>query len=74
VRVSSYPVEERKGLIWVFIGDRQPPPFEEDVPEDILDEKAVLGIRVTRESAIGDLQQKTAWTHLMPLICTEMPG
>ncbi len=48
VRVSSYPVEERKGLIWVFIGDRQPPPFEEDVPEDILDEKAVLGIRVTR--------------------------
>lgn len=47
VGVKSYPVEERKGLIWVFIGDGNPPRLEEDVPEEFLDEKAVMGVRVT---------------------------
>jgi phenylpropionate dioxygenase-like ring-hydroxylating dioxygenase large terminal subunit len=47
VGISTYPVEERKGFIWVFIGDREPPPLEEDVPKDILDDEAVLGVRVT---------------------------
>ena len=47
VRIKSYPVEERKGLIWVFIGDGAPPGLEEDVPKEFLDERAVMGVRVT---------------------------
>lgn len=47
VSIRSYPVEERKGLIWVFIGDGTPPRLEADVPEEFLDERAVMGVRVT---------------------------
>ena len=47
VRVQTYPVQERKGLIWVFIGNGVPPPLEEDVPEELLRSDAVLGVRVT---------------------------
>ena len=46
-RVKTYPLEERKGIIWAFIGDGQPPPLEDDVPEEILHHDAVMGIRVT---------------------------
>lgn len=46
VRVPAYPVEERRGLIWVFIGDQQPPPpIEQELPEEILDQGSVLCIR-----------------------------
>lgn len=47
VRIRSYPVEERKGLIWVFVGDGKPPRLEEDAPEEFLDERAVMGVRIT---------------------------
>jgi phenylpropionate dioxygenase-like ring-hydroxylating dioxygenase large terminal subunit len=46
-RVKTYPIEERKGLIWVFIGDGAPTPLEEDLPEELLRSDAVLGVRVT---------------------------
>ncbi|MCW2835035.1 MAG: iron-sulfur binding oxidoreductase [Nocardioides sp.] len=36
VRIAAYPVEERAGLIWVYIGDAPAPPIEEDVPEELL--------------------------------------
>jgi phenylpropionate dioxygenase-like ring-hydroxylating dioxygenase large terminal subunit len=48
VRIAAYPVEERRGFIWVFIGDQQPPPpLEQELPAEILDEAAALGVRVT---------------------------
>ena len=47
VRVASYPVEERKGIVWVFMGDEKPYPLEEDVPEEFLEEENVIGARVT---------------------------
>ena len=47
VRVISHPVEERKGLVWVYIGDAAPPALEEDVPEEFLNEKALIEVRVT---------------------------
>jgi phenylpropionate dioxygenase-like ring-hydroxylating dioxygenase large terminal subunit len=34
--VRSYPVEERNGIIYVYLGDANPPPLEEDVPEEVL--------------------------------------
>jgi phenylpropionate dioxygenase-like ring-hydroxylating dioxygenase large terminal subunit len=37
VRVKSYPAAQRHGLIWLFLGDGPPAPFEEDVPEPITD-------------------------------------
>jgi len=46
-KVKTYPIEERKGLIWVFIGDGAPTPLEEDLPEELLRSDAVLGVRVT---------------------------
>src|SRR5574341_1144392 len=49
-RVKTYSVEERKGLVWVFIGDGTPPPLHEDVPEELLSANAVAGIRVTERA------------------------
>ncbi|MGH7817626.1 MAG: Rieske 2Fe-2S domain-containing protein, partial [Candidatus Binatia bacterium] len=46
-KVKTYPLEERKGLIWVFIGDGEPPPVADDMPPEILRDDAVLGVRVT---------------------------
>jgi phenylpropionate dioxygenase-like ring-hydroxylating dioxygenase large terminal subunit len=34
--VKSYPVEERNGIIYVYMGDQMPPPLEADVPEEML--------------------------------------
>jgi phenylpropionate dioxygenase-like ring-hydroxylating dioxygenase large terminal subunit len=37
VSVHVYPLEERWGVVWVYIGEGSPPPLEEDVPEEFLD-------------------------------------
>ncbi len=37
-KIKMYPVEEAKGLIFVFLGDIDPPPLSTDVPPDFLDE------------------------------------
>ena len=37
VRVRTYPVAERAGLIWVYGGTDTPPPVEDDIPEQFLD-------------------------------------
>jgi nitrite reductase/ring-hydroxylating ferredoxin subunit len=42
VRVPTYPVTERFGLIWVFVGDQEPPPLEADLPEELVDHQPTL--------------------------------
>jgi phenylpropionate dioxygenase-like ring-hydroxylating dioxygenase large terminal subunit len=42
VRVKKYPVEERAGLIWVYVGDEPPPPVEADIPAELLKRNAVI--------------------------------
>jgi nitrite reductase/ring-hydroxylating ferredoxin subunit len=42
LKARTYPVEERCGLIWVFVGEGEPPPLEEDMPEEFLDPGAVV--------------------------------
>ena len=42
VRVKTYPVEERAGTIWVYVGDEPHPPIEEDIPEEFLEPDAVV--------------------------------
>jgi carbazole 1,9a-dioxygenase terminal dioxygenase component len=53
VRLRSYPVEERQGIVFVFIGDAEPvPPLEHDVQPGFLDENlAVLPDGWSREVA-----------------------
>ena len=41
VQVRTYPLEERNGVIWVYMGSQAPRPIEEDVPAELLDENAV---------------------------------
>ena len=36
VRVRSYPVEERAGMVFVWMGEGEPVPVEDDLPEDLL--------------------------------------
>src|SRR5712692_5333985 len=35
VRVTAYPAEERFGLVWVFLGEGDPPPLDEDLPPEL---------------------------------------
>ena len=43
VRAKSYPVEERWGIVWVFIGNEDPPPpLEEDVPNEHFSDKMYM--------------------------------
>jgi len=57
VRAKTYPVEERAGLIWVYIGDAPAPPVEVDIPEGLLHPDAVVEPLV--EVRKGD------WRHAM---------
>jgi phenylpropionate dioxygenase-like ring-hydroxylating dioxygenase large terminal subunit len=48
VRVRTYPVEERAGLVWVWMGDGPPTvPVETDIPEEFLQPNTVLVGRIT---------------------------
>jgi carbazole 1,9a-dioxygenase len=40
--IKVYPVEEVKGLIFVFIGDIEPPPLADDVPPGFLDDDTAV--------------------------------
>jgi phenylpropionate dioxygenase-like ring-hydroxylating dioxygenase large terminal subunit len=35
VRIKAYPLEERFGVIWVFIGEGESPPLDEDLPPEL---------------------------------------
>lgn len=36
-KVDTYPTEEKLGLVWVFIGDREPHPLDEQLPEELVE-------------------------------------
>jgi nitrite reductase/ring-hydroxylating ferredoxin subunit len=46
VRLQTYPAVERQGVIWVFVGDIEAPPLEDDVPPEFLEPDAYVGGRV----------------------------
>ncbi len=50
VRVRTYPIQERKGLVWVYVGDQEPPPLEDDVPPEVLAEDVFVAGRITERS------------------------
>lgn len=37
VKVKVYPTEEHKGIVWIWMGDMNPVPIEDDVPRHILE-------------------------------------
>ena len=41
-RLRTFPVEERKGIIFIFMGDIAPPPLAHDVPPNFLDDDFLL--------------------------------
>lgn len=43
VSVATYPVEQRLGLVWVFIGEGEPPPVEREIPDELLEHDLVMG-------------------------------
>jgi phenylpropionate dioxygenase-like ring-hydroxylating dioxygenase large terminal subunit len=47
VAVKTYPVEERIGLVWVYVGDGDPPPVESDIPSELLQPGTVVVGRIT---------------------------
>ncbi|GLZ46910.1 hypothetical protein Acsp06_30950 [Actinomycetospora sp. NBRC 106375] len=47
VTQPTYEVAERLGMVWVFVGDgEEPPPIDEQLPEELVDNEAVLGSRM----------------------------
>src|SRR5712692_9350187 len=51
VCAQTYPVEERAGLVWVWMGDGPPTvPVEEDIPEALLRPDVVVCGRITERS------------------------
>lgn len=47
VAVRTYPVEERIGFVWLYMGEGAPPPVEEDIPEELLDPRMAICARIT---------------------------
>ena len=47
VAVRTYPVEERLGLVFLWMGDGEPVPIEQDIPEELLDREAIVMGRIT---------------------------
>ena len=45
VSVTTYPVEQRLGLVWVYVGDGDPPPVERDIPNELLENDFTMGGR-----------------------------
>jgi len=45
VRVRTYPLEERAGILWIWMGSLPPVPLEEDVPRFLLRPDAVVRVR-----------------------------
>ncbi len=45
VKVATYPVRERLGLVFIWIGDDEPHPLEDDLPEELVDNPFVMGGR-----------------------------
>jgi phenylpropionate dioxygenase-like ring-hydroxylating dioxygenase large terminal subunit len=43
---KTYPVREFRGVIWVWIGERDPVPLEEDLPPELVDNSTELFLQI----------------------------
>jgi len=51
IRVRTYPVEERQGIVWIWLADEEPVPVEEDIPPAML---AATEVRVVQRHVPGN--------------------
>jgi len=42
IRAKTYPIEVRRGIVWIWMGNGKPVPVEDDIPNLLLDDKAVV--------------------------------
>lgn len=44
IKTRRYPTEERGGIVWVYTGQRQPPPIEDTIPhfKEVMDDRDVF--------------------------------
>lgn len=45
ISVRTYPVEQRLGLVWVYVGDGEAPPVERDIPTELVENDFAVGGR-----------------------------
>ncbi|HJS31531.1 MAG TPA: Rieske 2Fe-2S domain-containing protein [Alphaproteobacteria bacterium] len=50
-KIKTYPVEEAKGIVFVFVGDIAPPPLSTDVPPNFLDPDMAIRGKVRQVNA-----------------------
>ena len=83
LRVQTYPVEERAGLIWIYVGDEPRPPVEEDIPESLLRPDAVVepmvdlrkgNWRYAMENAVDDAHAKCLHRNTLWHVFNRLPG
>ncbi len=83
LRVRTYPVEERAGLIWIYVGDEPRPPVEEDIPASLLRSDAVVAPmvdprdgnwRYAMENAVDDAHAKYLHRNNLWFFFTRLPG
>jgi hypothetical protein len=64
VRVRTYPAEERWGVVWVFVGDMEPPPLDEDVPiEHFRGSVCMLNVQVWRHNWRDGMENTADMMH-----------
>jgi phenylpropionate dioxygenase-like ring-hydroxylating dioxygenase large terminal subunit len=83
VRIKTYPVEERAGIVWVYVGDAPPPPVEEDIPEELLTTDARIypmvdlrkgNWRYAMENAVDEAHAKYLHRRTPFYIFSKFPG
>ena len=63
VRVKAYPAVQRHGLIWIFLGDGEAVPFEEDVPDLVTDTAKFFTISAWTDYACNWRVLADNWTN-----------
>src|SRR5581483_8834741 len=46
VRLRTYPVAERLGWIWIYMGEMEPPPIEDGIPQELIGKTFFRGTRI----------------------------
>jgi nitrite reductase/ring-hydroxylating ferredoxin subunit len=61
VRVRTYPVEERAGLVWIYLGCGTPPPVEDDIPDELLRRDVVVVGRISERPGNWRYAAENGW-------------
>ena len=69
IRLRTFPTQERKGIVWIWMGRGEPVPIEEDVPNLMLRDDTIVKVRQAvvygdwRYHAEGGLGNHAAMLH-----------